>query len=101
VNGADGGWTREDWGRYWASLPHEPLWNLIPRHADVPYECSWHGITVTGGCPECIREHAEYRERGAWEDRRPVPSPDEVAAVDELAAVTEDLGLYDGGPDCG
>jgi hypothetical protein len=84
-----------------AGLPHAPMWNLIPRRADVPYLCDWHGITVTGGCPECVREHAEYRESGTWQDRRPVPSPEELAAADRLAALTEELGLYEAGPDCG
>jgi hypothetical protein len=53
-----------------AGLPHDPMWNLIPRHVGVPYECSWHGLQVTGSCPECVREHAEYLETGTWEDRR-------------------------------
>lgn len=56
--------------RYRASLPHDPMWNLIPRFADKPYECSWHGLQVTGSCPECVREHAEYLASGTWEDRR-------------------------------
>lgn len=47
------------------SLPHDPVWNLVPRFAGVPYVlCSWHGETVTGGCPECVREHAEYLATG-------------------------------------
>lgn len=29
------------------------------------------------------------------------PSPEEVAAADELTALTEGLGLYGDGPDCG
>jgi hypothetical protein len=89
---------------YWrwrASFPHDPMWNLIPRRAEIPYECDWHGATVTGGCPECAREHREYLETGTWEDRRAVPSPEEVAAADGLTALTEELGLYDDGPDCG
>jgi hypothetical protein len=87
--------------RYRASLPHDPMWNLIPRRANVPYLCGWHGVTVTGGCPECVREHAEYMAAGTWEDRRPVPSPEELAAADRLTALTEELGLYEAGPDCG
>jgi hypothetical protein len=80
-----------------AGLPHAPMWNLIPRRADVPYECGWHGVTVTGGCPECVREHAEYLETGTWEDRRPVPAPEQLTAADELTALTEELGLYGNG----
>lgn len=44
-----------------------------------------------------MREHAEYLETGTREDRRPVPSPEEVAAAGELTALTEELGLYGDG----
>lgn len=55
-----------------AGLPHDPMWNLIPRssHA-VPWECSWHGTVSELHCAECRREHAEYQATGTWEDRRP------------------------------
>ena len=75
-------------------LPHVPAWNLLPRARPASWECTWHG-TVSGElCAECHREHAGYLEGGTWEDRRPVPSPEEVAAAGELTALTEELGLY-------
>ena len=58
---------REAYRQYRASLPHDPMWNLIPRRNQaVPWECSWHGTIETVLCGECHREHAEYLERGTW-----------------------------------
>ena len=86
-----------------AGLPHAPMWNLIPRRREPgqPYACGWHGTVEGESCRECVREHAEYLETGTWQDRRPIPSPEELAAADRLAALSEELGLYDTGPDCG
>lgn len=60
---------REDYARYVAALPHEPMWNLIPRHRPqpVPWECTWHGTVNEAACAECRREHAEYRATGTWQ----------------------------------
>ena len=82
---------------YWAyraSLPHDPMWNLIPRKRGVPFTCSWHGTVEVDSCGECVREHAEYMETGAWEDRRGA-TEDERRAAGEPTALTEELGLYD------
>ena len=58
---------REDYARYVATLPHEPMWNLIPRLPQpVPWECTWHGTVNEVMCGECRREHTEYRETGTW-----------------------------------
>ena len=58
---------RRLYGAYVASLPHFPVWNLMPRrNHPVPCECGWHG-TITGVlCAECRREHTEWRETGSW-----------------------------------
>lgn len=58
---------RDDYARYVATLPHEPMWNLIPRHPQpVPWECTWHGAVSDVLCAECRREHDEYRATGTW-----------------------------------
>ena len=58
--------TWDDYVRYCATLPHEPLWNLIRRGSEVPWTCTWHGLVSEAKCAECIREHAEYRETRTW-----------------------------------
>ena len=61
---------REELARHWATLPHEPIWNLIPRRMQpVPWECTWHGTVNEGLCAECRREHDEYRATGTWTPR--------------------------------
>lgn len=65
--------SREAYRAYWryrASLPHDPMWNLIPRRWPEPWPCGWHGTVSGERCAECVREAAEYRETGTWEDRR-------------------------------
>ena len=58
---------REEYARYVATLPHWPVWNLIPRRSQpVPWECTWHGTVNEVLCAECCREHAEYRETETW-----------------------------------
>lgn len=77
-----------------AGLPHDPIWNLIPRRRPqpVPWECSWHGTINAERCEECHREHAEYLETGTFtlasEDR----APDPLAALGDSVA----LGFGDG-----
>jgi hypothetical protein len=57
----------EAYRQYRASLPHDPMWNLIPRRNQaVPWECSWHGTISAVTCAECHREHAEYLDHGTW-----------------------------------
>jgi len=58
--------------RYLGTLPHEPMWNLIPRRRPqpIPWECDWHGTVRYASCPACHREHAEYLAAGTWDDRR-------------------------------
>ena len=57
----------DDYVRYAATLPHEPLWNLIPRGVRVrSWNCTWHGLISEATCGECLREYAEYRETGTW-----------------------------------
>lgn len=52
------------------SLPHDPVWNLLPmggRGRDKPpWKCTWHGWVEDERCAECRREHAEYLATGAW-----------------------------------
>jgi hypothetical protein len=53
-----------------AGLPHEPIWNLMPRHKQRrPYLCCWHGVVDGDRCEACHAEHAEYLETGAGEPR--------------------------------
>lgn len=57
-------------------LPHEPVWNLLPRggtgRGKPPWKCTWHGWVEDEYCGECKREHAEWRETGTWTAK---PSP--------------------------
>lgn len=58
---------RRLYAAYVASLPHFPIWNLIPRKSQaVPWECSWHGTIAEVRCAECRREHDAWRETGSW-----------------------------------
>jgi len=60
--------TWDDYVRYVATLPHEPLWNLVPRQEQAcPWTCTWHGEVGEATCGECRREHAEYRGTGTWQ----------------------------------
>lgn len=61
---------REMLAAHWAALPHDPMWNLLPRRLPDDWECTWHGTVSGERCVECRREAAEYRETGTWEDRR-------------------------------
>ncbi len=58
------------------ALPHEPVWNLLPRNGrspgKIPWKCSWHGWVEDELCGECRREHAEYRETGNWVPREEI-----------------------------
>jgi hypothetical protein len=52
------------------ALPHQPVWNLLPRNGrpsgKVPWKCTWHGWVEDERCGECKREHAEYLGTGNW-----------------------------------
>ena len=59
--------TWDDYVLHVATLPHEPIWNLIPRHERAcPWTCTWHGAVISTTCAECHREHGEYRETRTW-----------------------------------
>jgi hypothetical protein len=70
--------TWDDYVRYVATLPHEPMWNLIPRCLQpVPCVCDWHGTVDERMCAECRREYDEYRETGTWTQAAAKDSSDE------------------------
>jgi len=51
-------------------LPHQPVWNLLPRggtgRMTPPWKCTWHGWIEDERCSRCHREHSEYQETGTW-----------------------------------
>lgn len=75
-----------------AGLPHDPVWNLIPRHRQAtPWECSWHGPVDGDRCGACHAEHAEYLETGTWEPRFNSYEAARAAADAEMGAFAADL----------
>lgn len=85
---------REMLAAHRAALPHDPMWNLLPRRRQVSlWECTWHGAVFGARCAACVREHAEYAEGGTWDDRR---GPDWGVSAGGYRLVIEDgviLGL--------
>lgn len=84
----------EAYRRWRQSLPHDPVWNLIPRTGQaVPWECDWHGTIATVLCAECRREHAGYLERGMWAPSVPPPAE----GLNQLPGAEESRPGADGG----